>query len=129
MAAQYRVLVVDDSNLNRKVVSTVLQSCGFEVLEAVDGEQAFEITTAELPDLVLMDVQLPKVDGYEVTRRLRRQPVTQHIPVIALTAHAMAGEKERAAEAGCDGYISKPVNTRTLVGEIMPYLTDREGRP
>jgi two-component system cell cycle response regulator DivK len=127
--AQYRVLVVDDSNLNRKVVSTVLKACGFEVLEAVDGEQAFEITTAELPDLVLMDVQLPKMDGYAATRRLRRQPVTQHIPIIALTAHAMAGENERAAEAGCDGYISKPVNTRTLVDEIMSYLPDREGRP
>lgn len=117
-----RVLIVDDTELNRKVVKTVLLSQGFEVLEAEDGEQALSMATEMLPDIILMDVQLPKMDGYEVARRLRAQPETQNLPIIALTAHAMAGESERAREAGCNGYMSKPINTRTLVDEITSYL-------
>jgi CheY-like chemotaxis protein len=120
--SEYRVLVVDDTELNRKVVKTVLQANGFDVLEAEDGEEAFAAATELLPDLILMDVQLPKIDGYEVTRRLRNQESTQQIPIIALTAHAMQGESERAKEAGCDGYLSKPINTRTLVDELHKYL-------
>lgn len=119
----YRVLIVDDTELNRKVVKTVLLSQGFDVLEAVDGEQAFSIATEFLPDIILMDVQLPKMDGYEVTRRLRALPDTEHLPIIALTAHAMAGESDRAREAGCNGYISKPINTRTLIDEIKAFLS------
>jgi two-component system cell cycle response regulator DivK len=120
--SEYRVLVVDDTELNRKVVKTVLQSNDFDVLEAEDGEEAFAAATKLLPDLILMDVQLPKIDGYEVTRRLRNQESTQQIPIIALTAHALQGESERAKEAGCDGYLSKPINTRTLVDELLKYL-------
>jgi two-component system, cell cycle response regulator DivK len=120
--SEYRVLVVDDTELNRKVVKTVLQSNDFDVLEAEDGEEAFAAATKLLPDLILMDVQLPKIDGYEVTRRLRNQESTQQIPIIALTAHALQGESERAKEAGCDGYLSKPINIRTLVDELLKYL-------
>lgn len=120
--ATIRVLIVDDTELNRKVVRTVLTSQGFEVLEAEDGEQAVIMTTEQMPDIVLMDVQLPKLDGYEATRRLRAQESTRHIPIIALTAHAMPGESERAHEAGCSGYISKPINTRTLVEEMTQHL-------
>ena len=116
------VLVVDDTELNRKVVKTVLLSEGFEVLEAEDGEQAITMATEHLPDIVLMDVQLPKIDGYEATRRLRAQESTRDLPIIALTAHAMPGENERAQEAGCNGYISKPINTRTLVEQIREHL-------
>jgi two-component system, cell cycle response regulator DivK len=120
--ANIRVLIVDDTELNRKVVKTVLLAQGFEVLEAEDGEQAVMIATEEMPDIVLMDVQLPKIDGYEATRRLRAQESTQDMQIIALTAHAMPGETERAQDAGCNGYISKPINTRTLVEQITAHL-------
>jgi two-component system, cell cycle response regulator DivK len=120
--AATRVLIVDDAELNRKVVKTVLLAQGFEVLEAHDGEEAVQMATEHLPDIVLMDVQLPKIDGYEATRLLRAQESTHHLPIIALTAHAMPGESERAQEAGCDGYISKPINTRTLVEQISEHL-------
>jgi two-component system, cell cycle response regulator DivK len=118
----YHVLIVDDTELNRKVLKTVLNANGFETSEAVDGEEALKKASSELPDLILMDVQLPVIDGYEVTRLLRAEPRTQHLKIIAVTAHAMVGESERARAAGCDGYISKPVNTRTLVDEIRVYL-------
>ena len=115
----YTVLVVDDSDLNRKLVTTLLRANKFETIEAEDGEQAYDMAVQNLPDLVLMDVQLPKEDGYSVTRRLRENPGTQTLKIIALTAHAMAQEEERAREAGCDGYISKPIDTRTLVSDIL----------
>ncbi len=117
-----RVLVVDDSKLNRKLVSTILLANGLEVLEAADGEMAIVMAGEELPDLILMDVQLPKIDGYEATSRLRADEKTKHVVIIALTAHAMAGEAQRAREAGCDGYISKPVDTRTLMDTLQPFL-------
>lgn len=117
-----RILVVDDSNLNRKVVSTLLKANGFEVLEAQDGQIAFDLATSELPDLVLMDVQLPVMDGYAVTKQLRAHSETQNLVIVALTAHAMPEEQIRAQEAGCDGYLSKPIDTRTFVDSIMPYL-------
>ncbi|MBN1263958.1 MAG: response regulator [Anaerolineales bacterium] len=118
----YTILVVDDSALNRKLVTTILKAKQFDVLEAEDGEQAFDLAAAHQPDLVLMDVQLPKEDGYSVTRRLRQNPSTQSLKIIALTAHAMAQEEERAREAGCDGYLSKPIDTRTLVPNILALL-------
>ncbi|MCK5054047.1 MAG: response regulator [Anaerolineales bacterium] len=117
-----RVLVVDDSKLNRKLVSTILLANGLEVLEADDGEMAVAMAGEELPDLILMDVQLPKIDGYEATRRVRADEKTKDVVIIALTAHAMAGEAQRAREAGCDGYISKPVDTRTLMDTLQPFL-------
>ena len=118
----YTVLVVDDSSLNRKLVTTLLRANSFETIEAEDGEQAYDKAVRDLPDLVLMDVQLPKEDGYSVTRRLRENPETQSLKIIALTAHAMAQEEERAREAGCDGYISKPIDTRALVSEVLQTI-------
>ncbi|MFQ5944501.1 MAG: response regulator [Anaerolineales bacterium] len=120
--ATYRILVVDDSQLNRKLVSTVLEDAGFEVLEAQDGEQAIAVATEALPDLILMDVQLPKIDGYEATRRLRARPETKDMIIVALTSHAMVGEAQRAIKAGCDGYLSKPIDTRAIADTLRSYL-------
>ncbi|MFQ5944025.1 MAG: response regulator [Anaerolineales bacterium] len=125
--ATYRILVVDDSQLNRKLVSTVLEDAGFEVLEAQDGEQAIAVATEALPDLILMDVQLPKIDGYEATRRLRARPETKDMIIVALTSHAMVGEAQRAIEAGCDGYLSKPIDTRTIADTLRSYLEALKG--
>lgn len=118
----YRVLVVDDSDLNRKLVTTLLHANAFDVLQAEDAEHAIILAINELPDLILMDIQLPGMDGYEATRRLRETPETSNIPIIALTAHAMPADEQRAREAGCNGYISKPINTRNFVPQLRKYL-------
>ncbi len=122
----YTVLVVDDSALNRKLVTTLLKAKGFAVLEAEDGEQAYEMAVNNQPDLVLMDVQLPKEDGYSVTRRLRENPEMQSLKIVALTAHAMTQEAERAREAGCDSYLSKPIDTRSLAPDILSIIEGSE---
>lgn len=116
------ILVVEDSMLNRKLVEAVLQPYGYRLLIAVDGEEGIEIATRERPDLVLMDMQLPKVSGYDATQTLKAQPETAHIPIVALTAHAMADERERALAAGCDGYLTKPIDTRAFPGQVRQYL-------
>lgn len=118
----YRVLVVDDSDLNRKLVTTLLHANVFDVLQAEDAEHAIILAINELPDLILMDIQLPGMDGYEATRRLRETPETSNIPIIALTAHAMPADEQRAREAGCNGYISKPINTRNFVPQLRKYM-------
>ena len=118
----YRVLVVDDSDLNRKLVTTLLHANAFDILQAEDAEHAIILAINELPDLILMDIQLPGMDGYEATRRLRQTPETSNIPIIALTAHAMPADEQRAREAGCNDYISKPINTRNFVPQLRKYL-------
>jgi two-component system, cell cycle response regulator DivK len=118
----YTVLVVDDSALNRKLVTTLLKAKGFNILEAEDGEQAYEMAVTHKPELVLMDVQLPKEDGYSVTRRLRENPDMQSLKIVALTAHAMTQEAERARDAGCDAYFSKPIDTRSLAPDILSII-------
>ena len=125
--ADETILIVEDSLLNRKLVETVLRPHGYHLLLAVDGEEAVEIATCERPDLILMDMQLPKVSGYDATRTLKSQPKTAHIPIVALTAHAMADERERALAVGCDGYITKPIDTRAFPGQVRQYL-DSAGR-
>ncbi len=120
------ILIVEDSAMNRKLVTTVLRPHGYNLLIAVDGEQAIEIATREQPDLILMDMQLPKVSGYDATQTLKSQPETANIPIVALTAHAMDGERERATSAHCDGYITKPIDTRAFPGLIRQYIDLRE---
>ena len=117
-----KILVVDDNQDSRELVVKILKNRGYQMIEAVDGEEALEKAIAENPDLILMDISLPKLDGYEVTRRLKSQIKFKDTPIIALTAHAMKGDREKALEAGCEGYISKPINVRELPDQVKAYL-------
>jgi CheY-like chemotaxis protein len=112
------ILIVEDNPVNRKLLVTVLRPHGYKLLSAVDGEEAVRIARQELPDLILMDLQLPKMNGFEATQRLKELPETANIPVIALTAHAMPDERHRAQQVGFDGYITKPIDTRTFPNQI-----------
>lgn len=120
-----RILLVEDNELNRDMLSRRLQRKGYEVLVAVDGEQGVAISQRESPDLILMDMSLPVLDGWQATRRLKADPQTQSIPIIALTAHAMAGDRERAIEVGCDDYDTKPVEFQRLLTKITEMLGER----
>jgi len=117
-----KILVVEDNQDNRELVVKVLKINGYKVIEAVDGEEALEKTKTEKPDLILMDLFIPKIDGYEVTRRLKSDRDLKHIPVIALTAHAMKGDMEVALAAGCDGYMPKPIDVRELPKQIEYFM-------
>jgi two-component system cell cycle response regulator DivK len=125
MAAE-RVLIAEDNEKNMKLFRDVLQVSGYETLEATSGEQAIELATGRTPDLVLMDIQLAGMDGLEALRRLREDERTAAIPVIAVTAQAMAGDRERFLEAGFDGYLSKPVNVVEFIGTVKHYCEGRE---
>jgi CheY-like chemotaxis protein len=116
------ILLVEDNELNRDMLSRRLQRRGFEVSIATDGEQAVSAATTQSPQLILMDMSLPVMDGWEATRRLKAQAATQAIPVIALTAHAMSGDRERAIAAGCDDFDTKPVDLDRLLGKIQALL-------
>lgn len=117
-----KILVVDDNQDNRELVVKILKSMGYQMIEAIDGEDALKKAIAEKPDLILMDISIPKINGYEVTRRLKSQADFKDTPIIALTAHAMKGDREKAIEAGCEGYISKPFNIHELPDQIKTYL-------
>jgi len=117
-----KVLVVEDDQDNREMVIKVLKHNGYQPIEAVDGHEAVERAKAEQPDLILLDLYIPKMDGYEVTRRLKGDQGLQHIPIIALTAHAMKGDREEALAAGFDGYITKPINVRELPRQIEHFM-------
>jgi len=116
------VLVVEDYQDAREMYAAYLQFSGFEVAEAANGIEAVERTTELLPDIVLMDLALPRMDGWEATRRLKSDPRTQHIPIVALTGHALAGHAEGAREAGCDSFVTKPCLPDALVAEIRRLL-------
>jgi two-component system, cell cycle response regulator DivK len=122
-----RILVVEDNPMNMKLFRDVLLAKGYQPLEATTGGEAIALATADGPDLVLMDVQLPDVDGVNALRRLRSDPRTASIPVLAVTAQAMQGDRERFLEAGFDGYLSKPVNVRELIGEVAYHCDARAG--
>ena len=118
------ILIVEDNEMNRDMLSRRLKRRGFELLIAVDGQQGLDIATEQQPDLILMDMSLPVLDGWEATRRIKAQDSTKHIPVIALTAHAMAGDRESALEAGCDEYDTKPVELARLLEKIKSLLPE-----
>lgn len=117
-----RILVVDDNPTNLKLVSDLLAFDGFEVLKAMDAEEAQVVLTVVLPDLILMDIALPGMDGLTLTRLLKAEARTRHIRIVALTAFAMKGDEQKALDAGCDGYITKPIDTRGLPGEVARIL-------
>ncbi len=117
-----KILLVEDNEMNRDMLSRRLLKKGYAVVMALDGEQAIELARTESPDLILMDISLPGLDGWEATRRLKATPETQAIPIIALTAHAMAGDREKCLEAGCDDYDTKPVEFPRLLGKIEGFL-------
>lgn len=117
-----RILLVEDNEMNRDMLSRRLQKKGFEVICASDGESAVAMTSAHKPDLVVMDLSLPILDGWEATRRIKANPETKAIPVLVLTAHAMAADRERALAAGCDDYDTKPVEMSRLVDKIVRLL-------
>lgn len=113
-----KILLVEDNEMNRDMLSRRLKRRGYEVVIAIDGQAALDVLTGEIPDLVLMDMSLPVLDGWETTRRMKADPRTATIPVIALTAHAMAEDRERALAAGCDDFDTKPVDLERLVDKI-----------
>ena len=121
-----KILVVEDDQDNREMVIKVLKHNGYRAIEAVDGEEAVERAKAESPDLILLDLYIPKMDGYEVTRKLKGDTDLKSIPIIALTAHAMKGKKEEALAAGFDGYITKPINVRELPQQIEHFLRQNQ---
>jgi CheY-like chemotaxis protein len=122
-----KILLVEDNEMNRDMLSRRLEHRGYEVVVALDGQEGVDMAATELPDLVLMDMSLPVLDGWEATRRLKAGPATAHIPVIALTAHAMAGDREHAMDAGCDDYDTKPIELPRLLKKIEALLAGNAG--
>jgi len=120
-----KILLVEDNEMNRDMLSRRLIRNGHEVSIAIDGQQGVDMALAQLPDLILMDMSLPVIDGWEATRRIKASDVTRGTPVIALTAHAMAGDREKAIEVGCDDYDTKPVEITRLLGKITTLLATR----
>ena len=121
-----RILLVEDNEMNRDMLSRRLARKKYEVLIAVDGKEGVEMATSEAPDLILMDMSLPVVDGWEATRRIKANSETEAIPVIALTAHAMSGDREKALQAGCDDYDTKPIELPRLLGKMEALLNKNE---
>jgi two-component system cell cycle response regulator DivK len=117
-----RILYVEDNRDNRLLVRRVLMAEGFEVIEAASAQEGFELAEANPPDLILMDVNMPNLDGLKATGYIRQHALLRHIPVVALTANVMKGDREKALDAGCDGYIQKPIDVDRFPGEILRYI-------
>ena len=119
-----RILVVEDHEDNRQILRDMLSAAGYEMVEAHDGEQVLEKVFASRPDLILMDIQLPGIDGYEVSRRIKADPALAAIPIIAVTSYALTGDDAKALAAGCDDYVAKPFSPRQLLAKIREYLPE-----
>jgi len=117
-----KILVIEDDEQSRYLISFILKKNGHEVVEDKRGEDALDMVVKENPDLILMDIQLPGIDGLETTKRIRESGVDRNIPIIAITSYAMVGDREKALAAGCNGYIEKPINPETIMDEINSYL-------
>jgi two-component system cell cycle response regulator DivK len=117
-----QILVVEDQEDNRRILRDLLTSAGFDLVEATTGEEGVTLAETRHPDLILMDIQLPGLDGYETTRRIKANPALQHTPIIAVTSYALSGDDVKAREAGCDGYVTKPFSPRALLAKVREYL-------
>jgi two-component system cell cycle response regulator DivK len=117
-----KILVVEDTEDNRRILRDLLTAAGYDVIEAVDGMTGVAIALERRPDLILMDIQLPVIDGYEATRRIKADPTTQNIPIIAVTSYALAGDEAKAREAGCNGYVAKPYSPRLLLQKVREFV-------
>ncbi len=125
-AVKEKILIVEDNPQNMRLLEMVLRAKNYTLLKATDGEEALDMAVREQPDLIIMDMQLPKMSGLEVTRKLRETPAFSYTPIIAITAYAMRGDRERVIESGCDAYLSKPINTRELPEMIAEMLLQRQ---
>ena len=117
-----RILVIEDQEDNRRILRDLLTSVGYEIIEAETGEDGVARAESERPDLILMDIQLPGLDGYEATRRIKAQPDLNKIPIIAVTSYALSGDEVKAREAGCDAYVTKPFSPRALLAKVREYV-------
>ena len=122
-----RILVVEDQEDNRRIIRDLLMSAGYELIEATDGEAGVRLAETERPDLILMDIQLPVLDGHEATRRIKANPELRSIPIIVVTSYALSGDDAKAAQAGCDAYVAKPFSPRQLLGTIRKFLGEAGG--
>jgi two-component system, cell cycle response regulator DivK len=120
-----RILVIEDQEDNRQIVRDLVTASGYELIEATTGEEGLEVAARERPDLILMDIQLPGIDGYEVTRRIKADPKLRKIPIIAVTSYALSGDDKKAFAAGCDSYVTKPYSPRLLLAKIREYLPSK----
>jgi two-component system cell cycle response regulator DivK len=127
--AAQRILVVEDHEDNRRIIRDLLTSAGFSLLEATTGEAGVERAREEVPDLILMDIQLPGIDGYEATRRIKGHPALQHVPVVVVTSYALSGDDAKARAAGADGYVTKPFSPRALLATVRGFLPPPPGAP
>jgi two-component system cell cycle response regulator DivK len=117
-----RILVIEDTEDNRQIIRDLLTSVGYEMIEAVDGLEGVTTAEREQPDLILMDIQLPGIDGYEATRRIRAIPALAKVPIIAVTSYALSGDEAKTRAAGCDGYVAKPFSPRQLLAKVREFL-------
>jgi two-component system cell cycle response regulator DivK len=117
-----RVLVIEDHEDNRRIVRDLLTSAGYDIVEAASGEDGVLLAEAQTPDLILMDIDLPGIDGYEATRRIRQQPVLRSVPIVAVTSYALSGDDAKAFAAGCDAYVAKPFSPRALLAKVRELV-------
>ncbi len=127
MSNAKRILIVEDTEDNRQIMRDLLGRAGFEIVEAYDGEAGVVMAAEHQPDLILMDFQLPLLDGYEATRRIKADPTTRDIPVIAVTSYALSGDEAKAMEVGCSGYIAKPFSPKKLLAKVREFLPEAAG--
>jgi two-component system, cell cycle response regulator DivK len=121
------ILSAEDNAANRKIIRDLFGKRGYRVIEALNGEQAVELAKSEVPDLILMDIQLPKMSGYEAAFAIKSEPSLHHIPIIAVTSYAFSGDEAKAYESGCDDYVAKPFRPRLLLEKVEQYLVEKDG--